>query len=57
MHLKTLVNDLNHLKFKHENSLLKLIQKYVKMFDGTLGKHTGFYYSMKLEGDTKPYHD
>ena len=30
--------NLNCLKEKHENSLLELIQKYEKMFEGTLRK-------------------
>ena len=33
--------NLNYLKDKHRNSLLELLQKYEKMFDGTLGKYTG----------------
>ena len=28
---------LNYSKDKHENSLLELLQKYEKMFDGTIG--------------------
>ena len=30
----------NYLKVKHKNCLLELLQKYEKMFDGTLGKYT-----------------
>ena len=43
--------NLNYLKDKHKNSLLELLQKYENMFDGTLGKYTGSYYSIKLKED------
>ena len=46
----------NYLKEKHRNSLLELLQKYEKMFDGTLGKYTGSDYSIELMEDAKPYH-
>ena len=48
--------NLNYLKDKHENSLLELLQKYEKMFDGTLGKYTGSDYTIELKEDAKPYH-
>ena len=31
--------SLNYFKVKHKNSTLELLQKYEKMFDGTLGKY------------------
>ena len=40
--------NLNYLKDKHENSLLQLLQKYKKMFDGTLGIYTGSDYTIEL---------
>ena len=48
--------SLNYLKDKHENSLLELLQKHEKMFDGTLGKNTGSDYTIELKKDTKHYH-
>ena len=48
--------NLNHLKGKHQKSLLELLQKYEKMFDGTLGKYTDSDYSIELKEDSKPYH-
>ena len=44
---------LNHLKDKHKKSLLELLQKYEKMFDGTLVKYTGSDYTIELKEDTK----
>ena len=37
INLKSIVICLNHLKDKNKISLLELLQKYEKMFDGTLG--------------------
>ena len=54
--LKIIIMNLNYLKDKHENSLLKLLLKYEKMFDGTLGKYTDSDYTIKLTKDVKPYH-
>ena len=34
----------NYLKVKHKNFLLELLQKYKEIFDGTLGKYTGYDY-------------
>ena len=45
--------NLNKLKDKHKNSLLQLLQKYEKMFDGTLGKYTGSDYTIELKEDAK----
>ena len=46
--------SLNHLKDKHKNLLLELLQKYKNMFDGTLGKYTGSNYTIELKEDAKP---
>ena len=35
---------------------MELLQKYEKMFDGTLGKYTGFDYTIGLREDEKPYY-
>ena len=48
--------NLNHLKDKHEKSLLELLHKYGKMFDENLGKYTGSYYTIELKEDAKPHH-
>ena len=48
--------NLIYLKDKHRNSLLKLLQKYKNMFDGTLGKYSGSNYTIELKEDTKPYY-
>ena len=47
--------NLNHLKDKHKYSLLELLQKYKKMIDGTLGKYTGFNYTIELKEGAKPF--
>ena len=39
--------NLNYLKDKQKKSLLELLQKYKKMFDGTLGKHIGSDYTIE----------
>ena len=41
--------SLNTLKVKHEDSSLKLLQKYEEMLDGTLGKYTGAIYTIELK--------
>ena len=46
--LKSIVIGLNYLKDNHKNSLLELLQKYEKMFDGTIGKYTGSDYTIEL---------
>ena len=38
--------SLNHLKDKHRNFLLELLQKYEKIFDCTLGKSTDSAYTI-----------
>ena len=48
--------NLNYLKDKHKNSVLEFLQKYEKIFDGTLGKYTCSNYIIKLKEDAKPYH-
>ena len=47
--------NLNYLRDNHKNYLLELLQKYEKMFDGTLGKYTGADYKIQLKEDPKPY--
>ena len=49
IHLITIVMNLNHLKDKYKNSLLKLPQNYEEMFYGTLGKYTGSNYTIELK--------
>ena len=34
--------------------MLELLQKYEEIFDGTLGKYTGYDYTIELKEDTKP---
>ena len=36
--LKTNIMSLNYLKVNHSNNLLKLLQKYEKIFEGNIGK-------------------
>ena len=47
--------NLNYLKDKHKSSLLQLLQKYKKKFDGTLGKYTGSGYTIELKENAKPF--
>ena len=47
--------NLNHLKDKHQNSLLELLWKYKNIFDGTLGKYTDSDYTIELKEEVKPY--
>ena len=44
--LKSIIMNLNYLKDKHNNFSLELLQKYDKMFDGTLEKYTGSNYTI-----------
>ena len=53
--LKSLIINFNYLKDKL-NSLLELLQKYEKMFDGTIGKYAGSDYTIELKVDAKPNH-
>ena len=46
----------NYLKEKQKNSLLELLQKYEKTFDGNLGKYTGPGYTIEIKKYAKPYH-
>ena len=48
--------NLNYLKNIYKNSLLELLQKYEVMFDGTLGKYTGYNYTIDLKEDAKYCH-
>ena len=47
--------NLNYVKDEHKNSLLELLPKYEKMFDGTLGKDTGSNYTIELKEVAKSY--
>ena len=53
---KSIIMNVNQLKDKQKNSLLELLQKFKKRFDGTLGKYTGYDYTIELKEDVKPYH-
>ena len=44
--------SLNYQKVNHKNSLLELLQKYEKTFDGTLGKYTGSDYTIAPQENT-----
>ena len=56
INFKSIVMNLNHMKEKHKYSLLELLLKYEKIFDGTLGKYTGPDNNIELKEDAKPYH-
>ena len=56
INLKSIIINLNYLKEKHKNSLLEVLQKYDKMFDGTLGKYIISNNTIELNKDAKPYH-
>ena len=45
----------NYLNVKHETSLSELLQKYEEVFDGSLGKYTGFNYTIEYQEDAKPF--
>ena len=47
INLKSMYMNSNYFKDKYKNSLLELLQKYEKMFDGTLGKYTGSDYTIE----------
>ena len=42
---------------KYNKPLLKILKKYEKTFQGTLGKYKGSDYTLNLQEDTKPYHN
>ena len=48
INLTSIVMNLNYLNEKCSNSLLELLQKFEKMFDGTLGKYIGSNYTIEL---------
>ena len=56
INVKSIIMNLKYLKDKFKNSLLKLLKKYEKKFDGTLGKYTGSNYTIESKEDVKPYH-
>ena len=51
-----IVKDLIYLNSIKQNKLLKLLRKYEKMFDGTLGNYTGSTYKIELKEKVAPYH-
>ena len=56
LNLKSIVMNLNYIKYKHKNFLLELLQKCEEIFDATLGKHTVYNYTIEVKEDAKPYH-
>ena len=54
--LKQVIKKLNYLTKVEQKGLLKLLQKYETMFDGTLGTYKGSVYKIELKDDIKPYH-
>ena len=54
--LKEITKQLNYLSKDEQKQLLKLLRKYEKMFDGTLGTYTGSDYKIELQEGVKPYH-
>ena len=46
--------NLNYSKIKAKKFLLKFLQEYIKIFDGTLGNYTVSDYAIELREDTKP---
>ena len=53
--LKQVIKKLNYLTKVEQKVLLKLLQKYETMFDGTLGTYKGSVYTIELKDDIKPY--
>ena len=51
-----MIKKLNYLIRIEQKGLLKLLQKYETMFDGTLGTYKGSVYKIELKDDIKPYH-
>ena len=56
INLKSTIVNLNYLKDKHKSSKIELLQKYEKMFEGTLGKYRGSNYTIEVKENAKPYH-
>ena len=54
--LPKIVKDLIYLNSIKQKKLLKLLRKYEKMFDGTLGNYTGSTYKIELKEKVAPYH-
>ena len=54
--LKQVVQDVPELTAQEKAQLLKLLQTYEDLFDGTLGQWKGAPYNIHLKDDAKPYH-
>ena len=54
--LKQITKELSYLDKNKQQLLLKLLQKYESMFDGSLGNYTGPEYKIELKENIKPYH-
>ena len=54
--LKQVVQDIPELTAQEKAQLLKLLQTYEDLFDGTLGQWKGAPYNIHLKDDAKPYH-
>ena len=51
-----IVEQCNHLTPDEKNKLLKLLEEFADLFDGSLGKWKGELYDIELKPDAKPYH-
>ena len=56
INLVKIVTNLDYLKNRHKDSLLKLLEKYKNMFDGNLSNYIGSDYTIELKEYSKPYH-
>ena len=54
--LKNIVQTQQHLTITQQEKLYKLLKKYEKLFDGSLGVWKGTKVNLDLKEDTKPYH-
>ena len=54
--LPKIVSDYNHISTNQKQQLLRLLQKYETLFDGTLGTWKGSTYDIELKDNVKPYH-
>ena len=54
--LPKIVSDYDHISNNQKQQLLRLLQKYETLFDGTLGTWKGSTYDIELKDNVKPYH-
>lgn len=54
--LEKIAAESSHLNKEEQAKLLKLLQEYDTLFDGTLGHWQGEEYDIKLKPDATPYH-